>query len=399
MTLEEEARLSYYRKVTELDAQRHMELVKHVETQRLCIRKELSVYSLGVYQFLQNHHIAHTPEILELVEDDGRLIVIEEYLSGVNLQDILNREGCLPYERALDITIRLCRILRDFHACQPPIINRDIKPSNLVISSSGEVQLVDLNAAKWLNTEEKRDTELIGTQGYAAPEQYGFAPSDIRTDIYAVGVLLNRLLTGKLPREEVPDGPVGAVILRCTQIDPAMRYSNTDELMTALEVLMQEYRIHHGGRSDEQPQNMTEWMNRPKRTGEKTSFGRSTFESSKDPAGPPAYCMSYLPPGIRSDKWIIRIISAAVYIFLIVVCLDMQIQKEGQGYLTGWPLWVYRIAALLIILLETAFWGNYRGIQHRIGLYRLSPAVRWIIRILIGIGILFGMLLLIMIFS
>ena len=116
-----------------------------------------------------------------------------------------------------------------------PIIHRDIKPSNVMINESGEVFLLDVNVAKWVSTEAKEDTRLLGTLYYAAPEQfgYGFSASTEKTDIYAIGVLLNVMITGKLPKEEQAPAALWKVIEKCICLEADERYSD-DELLAVL---------------------------------------------------------------------------------------------------------------------------------------------------------------------
>lgn len=87
-------------------------------------------------------------------------------------------------EKAVDYIEQLCAVVRVLHEQKPIIIHRDIKPSNVMLSADGVIKLIDFDASKDFTPDEKRDTELIGTFNYAAPEQYGFASSDPRTDIY-----------------------------------------------------------------------------------------------------------------------------------------------------------------------------------------------------------------------
>lgn len=88
----------------------------------------------------------------------------------------------------------LCEILEKLHSANPPIVHRDIKPSNIIITNYDHVILLDFNAAKYFTDPNTSDTILLGTKGYAAPEQYGFGSSTPQTDIYAVGILLKELV-------------------------------------------------------------------------------------------------------------------------------------------------------------------------------------------------------------
>ena len=96
----------------------------------------------------------------------------------------------------------LCNILEALHSMTPPIIHRDIKPSNIIITSYNYAMLLDFNAAKQFSGQNESDTVLIGTPGYAAPEQYGFGSSSPKTDIYSLGIVLREMLDRITP---VPD--------------------------------------------------------------------------------------------------------------------------------------------------------------------------------------------------
>ena len=128
-------------------------------------------------RYLKDNPIKNTPRIYEVIEDSNQLIVLEEYISGTTLQQILDEQKVLKEEQVENIIRQLCSILLELHKAHPPIIHRDIKPSNIIISPDGVVKLIDMNAAKWNRNHSGRDTALIGTVGYAAPEQYGFASS------------------------------------------------------------------------------------------------------------------------------------------------------------------------------------------------------------------------------
>ena len=120
------------------------------------------------------------------------------------------------------------------HNASPSIIHRDIKPENIIIAPNNKVYLIDFNAAKRFNPDKNYDTVLMETVEYAAPEQFGFSPSDIQTDIYALGVLLNVMLTGCFPREKLYDGKLSTVILKCISIDPSKRFRSVTRLSDSL---------------------------------------------------------------------------------------------------------------------------------------------------------------------
>lgn len=201
-------------------------LIKDPDTERLFVKKTLRFYDADVIRFLMDNPVGHMPKIEKVFESLHHLVLIEEYIEGRTLEDVLT-DGPLGTDAAAGIIISLCDILSQLHGMDKPIIHRDIKPSNIIITPDGEVYLLDVNAAKWYNESENEDTRLIGTMYYAAPEQYGFgfSASSDKTDVYALGVILNRMLTGKLPKECLADYPYRPVITKCISLEASDRYS------------------------------------------------------------------------------------------------------------------------------------------------------------------------------
>ena len=94
--------------------------------------------------------------------------------------------------------------------------------------------LIDFDAARFHKLEAENDTQILGTTGFAAPEQYGLSQSDLRADIYAVGILINVMLTGEHPSRHLVEGRMGRIVDRCTHVNPQRRYKNVLRLMEAL---------------------------------------------------------------------------------------------------------------------------------------------------------------------
>ncbi|MCR4746258.1 MAG: protein kinase, partial [Lachnospiraceae bacterium] len=185
--------VSYYKEIGVLDEEHKVFIVQHIESSHIYVKKVLDVYNESVFIKLRDKPVPGIPKIFDVVNMDGQLIIIEEYISGDTLEQRL-ANGALPAYEALSVTLSLCDIVEKLHSFNPPIIHRDIKPSNIILTSDGRVQLIDLNAAKTCTDDKDRDTRLLGTVGYAAPEQYGFGTSNVQTDIYAIGMLLNTML-------------------------------------------------------------------------------------------------------------------------------------------------------------------------------------------------------------
>ena len=112
-------------------------------------------------------------------------------------------------------------------------VHRDIKPENVILRGSDAV-LIDFDAARLHKPEHETDTQILGTTGFAAPEQYGLSQSDTRTDIYSLGILINVMLTGEHPSKKLAEGRMGRVVERCTRVNPQKRYRNVLRVMEAL---------------------------------------------------------------------------------------------------------------------------------------------------------------------
>ncbi len=230
--------LSCYSTVKALDEEGHVKLVRHVESGNLYVEKILSVYDKSIYVYLLKNPVKNMPRISAIFEGVKQLVVIEEYISGKTLAEII-REKQLNEREAVRIAKEVCDILDVLHTIPTHIIHRDVKPSNVICSEDGKVYLLDMNASKWFHTDETDDTKYIGTMGYAAPEQIGFGmkASSGKTDIYAMGMMLNVMVTGKFPKEEKVSGALGSIIEKCTELDAEERYTAA-ELAAELEKLM-----------------------------------------------------------------------------------------------------------------------------------------------------------------
>ena len=226
--------LSLYEEIGTLGNHENVTLVRHRETGVPYVKKELVTYDVSIYQYLMEHPVRHVPRILRLFEGKESLIVIEEYVQGETLEELL-AAGPLETERAVRIARKICMILDELHHLEKPMVHRDVKPSNVIVTPEGEVWLLDVNVAKWHDPEQVDDTRHVGTWNYAAPEQagYGMKASSPKTDVYAVGMLLNVMLTGAFPKEKQAEGELWDVIERCICLNAEERYSD-DELMDAL---------------------------------------------------------------------------------------------------------------------------------------------------------------------
>ena len=353
MTIDEELALSYYKEISDLNKEHKVYLVKNIQTSRLYVKKVLSVYNLDVYRYLIRHPVKNTPRIYEAVEDNGKLIVIEEYINGTSLRDYLAK-GTVSEAEAVSITIKLCEIVQDLHHCIPPIVHRDIKPSNIILMDDGSVRLLDMNAAKQYLGEAEQDTQLIGTAGFAAPEQYGFGSSTIQTDMYAIGVLMAVLVHGSFSRHALTDSPYDRIIEKCTRIDPGDRFISVRDILNALRLV----------RSSE--------------TGVKA---KERF-------------VRWLPPGFRTLKPGRIIVSLILYAFLVAVGMGLTVENPVSRL----EITLNKLFFILCCLAAVFIIGNYMDVWDKIGIRKIKNKwLQWLAAIAAGVAAFFLVFILFMI--
>jgi serine/threonine-protein kinase len=233
---------------------------------RRCAIKEMSPAQLApqnrqwaILAFQQEAQIlarlAHTglTAVTDFFAEGGNWYLVMEYVDGETLEDRLERTPgkCLALPDALHIVYQLCDVLEYLHQQNPPVIFRDLKPGNVMLTLQGDVKLIDFGVARFFKPGQTRDTVNLGTPGFAAPEQYGGkGQTDPRTDVYSLGVLLHHVLTGydpaatpfNLPPAQTINSAVPAeieaIIQRAIQIAPDLRFQSMAELRQALSDVM-----------------------------------------------------------------------------------------------------------------------------------------------------------------
>jgi serine/threonine protein kinase len=141
------------------------------------------------------------PRIFEYFVDEGRWYLVMDFIEGETLEQYLNKiqGGRLPVEEVLDIGIKLCTVLDYLHTRESPIIFRDLKPANIMLTAEKHLYLIDFGIARHFKPGQTRDTLVLGSPGYAAPEQHGKVQTTIKADIYSLGATLHQLLSGEDP--------------------------------------------------------------------------------------------------------------------------------------------------------------------------------------------------------
>ena len=185
---------------------------------------------LAAYEQLQSICCINLPEIYDVLEMDNGQIVLEEYIDGITVAQVMEIDKYRS-AGARKVLLGVCDALAVLHG--RGIIHRDVKPENVIVDPSGRVVLVDFNASRVVSDASK-DTVIMGTVGYASPEQLGLSQTDARTDIYAAGVLYNVMLTGQHPSVTIASEKAGRIIRKCTAVNPNERYQTATELWSAL---------------------------------------------------------------------------------------------------------------------------------------------------------------------
>lgn len=187
----------------------------------------------AVYQKLLPVSCPNLPQIMETAERNSQVIVLEEFVHGDTLAFLLEG-GTMSASQAGRIAGQICRALYVLHTLGA--VHRDVKPENILLRGD-EAVLIDFDASRIYHSdapEMTMDTMILGTTGYAAPEQYGLSQTDPRADIYSLGVVLNVMLTGEHPSRRLAAGHLGRVVQRCTMMSPKQRYQNVLELLAEL---------------------------------------------------------------------------------------------------------------------------------------------------------------------
>ncbi|GMQ61426.1 protein kinase domain-containing protein [Vallitalea maricola] len=180
------------------------------------------------YEILAKLDHKGIPQIVDVL-DNQNIIVIEEFFDGKTLDRILIEVNSISLSRLNDIIIKICEILDYIHSQN--IIHRDIKPENIMVNNKGDVKLIDFGCARYVKDNKSADTVLLGTQGYASPEQYGFSQTDQRTDIYSLGVMIHEIV---MKYDIKINSKLQAIIAKCKNIDPEQRYDNARQIIEAM---------------------------------------------------------------------------------------------------------------------------------------------------------------------
>ena len=345
-----------YEILTPFDEEASVFLVRDRLTKELAVEKIKPVHNPALYHQLKEHSIKGVPRIYSIDTVNGKTVLIEEYIHGLNLLQIVLNNGPIPESRVLVYMIQLCDILDQFHKMSPPFIHRDIKPGNIILDSHSDIYLIDFNISREYRADASLDTVAMVSHHFSAPESYGFGQTDPRSDIYSIGATMHYLLTGGYLRETVYDGPLKNIIDKCTMMDPESRYQSAEELRKVLE--------------------------------EETRLPDDDNRGSR--------WRSFLPPGFRAGKPASMIVAAISYFLIGLMCFSMDIKSQIKGPLSAVDLWLERTAVFIFFIGSILFIFDYRGWLEMVpGIGKInSRIIKTVLCIFILFSVLMGLLVL-----
>ena len=289
--------------------------------------------------------------VLDMFVEDGRHYLVMEYVPGYTLEDeMMALQHPIEWRRVVGWGVALCDVLAYLHHQQPPIVYRDLKPPNVMLTPDGQLKLIDFGIARWFYSSRSRDTTQLGTDGYAPPEQYA-GRSEPRSDLYALGASLYHLMTGRVPEsapQRMNDQPLTAiralipavpemverVVQQAMSLTAADRFVSAEKMREALEAAIQPERPLAGSSSgrhripvpepipDTVPQRPRARAEMSGAHGTEGTYGKGNGSLPKAPI-PPRLAVRPL----RLDAGYISAGSA--------VTVPLEIANRGQGALAG----------------------------------------------------------------
>lgn len=233
-------------------------LVEHIDLNSYWIIKKVNASDakyLKEIELLKGLKHDNIPLLVDVIVEESWIYIVREYIDGKTLDQYIDELGQIDEQEGIRIGISLCKIVEFFHGFQNPIIIRDIKPSNIIIARDGTLKLIDFSIAKKFSTDSIRDTEYLGTKGFAAIEQYGINSKDkcdVQTDVFGIGATLYFLFSrqdlGRPPYRFYPLSQfrndlslnIEGILLKACQLKKVDRYTDVNEFREALQSCIKE---------------------------------------------------------------------------------------------------------------------------------------------------------------
>ena len=295
---------------------------------RIFVAKKVRSISDDIYEKLKMVRAPGIPDVFDIIKMDGFSVVVEEFVNGENIGDMIDEErNYLKHVSSIDsIIYEILNVLEVLASIDPPIIHRDIKPDNIMIDKNKKVFLVDFNIARELDGEKIRDTVAMGTRGFAAPEQYGFSESDIRTDFYGLGATIRYIIDNvDIDRSYLPENERLKLIedftSKCMMMDKKDRFQTVTEIRRFLGYKHNDSQSKNGGETAKN--RINKYRENNKTAKNKTNKYRKNNETVENinQIEDINRRYSYAPPGFRSKNPGNMIIALFVYSLVAAACI------------------------------------------------------------------------------
>lgn len=216
-----------------LEYNRNTRLVMNKLSRKVMIEKTVSPESLQIHKSLMQCQHPNLVRIYDTADSGSSGTILEEFVNGMTLEYFVqhSKRDIFQTEKVI---LQICDGLIALH--ERNIVHRDLTPFNIIIAEDGTAKIADFDIARIPKQNMKRDTQLLGTEGFAAPEQFGFYQSTARTDIYALGILINYMYAGDVPANKPYHGnkALEDIIRQCTEINPDQRFGSAVEVKESL---------------------------------------------------------------------------------------------------------------------------------------------------------------------
>ncbi len=220
-------------------------LSRNTDTNEIVVFKVMDKHGLDVYDRLKDLDNSNIVDVMDCFLHEDKCVAVEEFVNGKRLCDVLQKN--IPVEVIVDYVRQICNGLKEVH--NKNIVHRDLQPKNIIVDRHNHITIIDFDIARIRKEEADSDTEFLGTVGYASPEQFGFAQTDKRSDIYSLGVLIGDMVkpyaktVREVSGEEIVYTGTGLTLeehkiverlvkmsRKCTEIAPEKRYKSIEEI-------------------------------------------------------------------------------------------------------------------------------------------------------------------------
>lgn len=199
---------------------------------RIYVLKKIGLEDTEMYKKIMSINHPNLVRIIELTTLGSDFYAVENYVQGVTLEKYAEQAGGLSVDETRRITADICSGVQPLH--EKNVVHRDLTPQNIMITDEGRAVIIDFGISRIKKLNRNADTQILGTQGFAAPEQFGFSQTDSRADVYSIGVLMNYMQTLALPQEKYAGGELGKIIVKCVSPDADDRYQSVADLKKAV---------------------------------------------------------------------------------------------------------------------------------------------------------------------